>query len=123
MNAIVESLYVDREAMRRNLDAGGDMVLAEAAYVLLALDGDSDAHEAVRKATLLCEKEKISLKESFSRDGVLWSKLDSELRGRTGMDAAAFFSDSAQYRGRAVERARSIGTRYLALAEAKRRDA
>ncbi|WP_020613928.1 lyase family protein [Sediminispirochaeta bajacaliforniensis] len=121
MNRIIESLYVDRQQMRKNLDMGGDMVLAEAAYILLALEGDSDAHEAVRKATLLCEKEKISLKEALARNEKLWDLLDRGLRDSLGLDADTFFSDSARYRGKAAEKAVKIGRRYRELA-AKRRE-
>jgi adenylosuccinate lyase len=121
MNRIVESLYVDRQQMRKNLDMGGDMVLAEAAYVLLALEGDSDAHEAIRKATLLCEKEKISLKEALARNEKLWDLLDQGLRDSLGLDADTFFSDSARYRGKAAEKAITIGRKYKELAEERRR--
>jgi adenylosuccinate lyase len=116
MRRITASLYVDRDRMRRNLDSGGDMVLAEAAYILLALEGSGDAHEAVRKATLKCEKEGMTLKEALKGDEELWAMLDRRLKEQQGVDAQTFFSDSARYCGKAAKRAMEIGSRYQRIA-------
>jgi len=48
--SVIASLEVDRDRMASNLEAAGDNVLAEAAYVLLAAAGEGEAHELVRRA-------------------------------------------------------------------------
>lgn len=115
MNRIIGSLYIDREQMRRTIEDAGDLLLSEAAYILLALEGDGEAHEAVRRATLVCEKEGISLKESLMREKKTWERLDERLRERSGMGAGELFDDPSLYRGLAAKRAREVGERYLKL--------
>ena len=117
MDKIIDSLYVDKAAMEKTLEDAGDMVIAEAAYILLALEGDGEAHEAVRRATLVCEKEHITLKEALKRERAAWEALDRKLEERTKLSAEELFKNPALYRGIAAEKAVSIGKKYLKLAE------
>lgn len=117
MDKIIASLHVDREAMKRTLEKAGDLVIAEAAYILLALEGDGDAHEAVRRATLVCEREGISLKAALQQETDAWEALERKLRERSGMGAEELFDNPSLYRGIAVQKARKIGERYTDLAE------
>jgi len=114
MFSVLKGLYVDRERMAANLGMTGGAVLAEPAYILLAESGEADAHEKMRRITLLCEKEGLSLPEALKREGVrelLEKRLDS-----LGVEGcASFFEEPRRYRGRAAEKARAIGGKYREL--------
>jgi len=114
MLSVLKGLYVDRERMAANLGMTGGAVLAEPAYILLAESGEADAHEKMRRITLLCEKEGLSLPEALKREGVrelLEKRLDS-----LGVEGcASFFEEPRRYRGRAAEKARAIGGKYREL--------
>jgi len=56
LNRVIPKLVVDRDNMEKNLELTGDSVVAEALYILLASQGHPDAHEEVRRLTLLAEK-------------------------------------------------------------------
>ncbi|HEY9593024.1 MAG TPA: lyase family protein, partial [Spirochaetia bacterium] len=108
MRSVMASLVVDRRRMAENLARSGDMIFSEPVYVLVALAGDPDAHERVRQATLKAEKSGIRLAEVLRQDAALWNLLARQLALTRGLDALAFFSDPAHYRGIAPERARAI---------------
>ena len=114
MLSVLKGLYVDRERMAANLGMTGGAVLAEPAYILLAESGEADAHEKMRRITLLCEEEGLSLPEALKREGVrelLEKRLDS-----LGVEGcASFFEEPRRYRGRAAEKARAIGGKYREL--------
>jgi adenylosuccinate lyase len=108
MRTIISSLVVDRKRMAENLALGGDLIFSEPVYVLIALGGDAEAHERVRTATLRAENTGEKLTDILRQDAALWDILTRQLAGSRGLDAAAFFSDPANYRGLSAERARSI---------------
>jgi adenylosuccinate lyase len=114
MLSVLKGLYVDRARMAANLGMTGGAVLAEPAYILLAESGESDAHEKMRRITLLCEKEGLSLPEALKREGV--AELLSKRLESLGVESnGAFFEEPWRYRGRAAEKARAIGGKYRAL--------
>ena len=88
------------------------MVLAEAAYLLLAVGGDTDAHETVRKATLDCEANGTSLAEELEKDEVSWRILEDMCSRRMHCDAGTFFTKPELYRGMAMEKSLEISSRY-----------
>lgn len=108
MKKILDGLHVDEKRMRTNLDATGDLVLSEAAYILLATAGDPEAHEVVRKITLRCEKSGNRLVAELRAEAAVWHLISAQLEKTLGVDAEEFFSNPALYRGRAVERTRTI---------------
>ncbi len=114
MLSVLRGLGVDRERMAANLAMTGGAVLAEPAYILLAETGEKDAHERLRRITLLCEKESLSLPEALEREGAMASAVE-RLEALGVEDAAEFFARPELYRGRAAEKARSIGEKYRAL--------
>ena len=91
-----------------------DAVLAEPAYILLAESGEADAHEKMRRITLLCEKEGLSLAQALEREGVL-DLMTKRLEGLGVAESEAFFEEPQRYRGKAAEKARAIGGKYRAL--------
>jgi adenylosuccinate lyase len=117
MRRILESLHVHEDALDRNLSRTGEFLLAEAAYVLLSTSGLSDAHETVRKATLRCEEEGISLSEALESNQELWKLLEEGLARTLGMGAKEFFSRPENYRGRAVEKTEEITGTYRRIME------
>lgn len=117
MRRIVASLHVHEDALKGNLARSGEFLLAEAAYIILAASGLSDAHESVRKATLRCEEEGITLSEALSDDPELWKGLQEGLARTTGAEAKEFFSRPENYRGKAVEKTEEITSRYRNLME------
>ena len=121
MRSVVHSLGVDRRRMAENLARGGELIFSEPIYVLIALGGDPDAHERVRKATLEAEQTKTPLSTVLQKDAALWDILKRQLAQTRGLDAAAFFSDPANYRGIAVQRARAIADTHEKAAERLRR--
>jgi adenylosuccinate lyase len=114
MLAVLKGLYVDRERMAANLRMTGGGVLAEPAYILLAESGEADAHEKMRRITLLCEKEGLALSKALESEGVLAS-MTRRLESLGIADAASFFDEPQRYRGKAAEKARAIGGKYRAL--------
>jgi adenylosuccinate lyase len=122
MAAVVKSLAVDRAAMAANLRRAGDLVLAEAVYVLAARGGDRDAHERVRRATLRAEGERRPLRDVLAEDAALWKSLDAGTRASAGCDAATFCSDPARYAGRAASRARETADRWQAAMATLRKE-
>ncbi len=111
MNTVVETLHVDGQRMRENLHLTGDLVLAEAAYTLLATAGRADAHEDLRTATIEAQESASSLATVLRRRAELWNELDAALR-RVGADPQRFFEDPGSYTGCASERARSLAGEY-----------
>jgi adenylosuccinate lyase len=112
MERVVSRLVVDEKRMRENLSLRGDSVLAEPAYLLLALAGEAEAHEVVRRATLRAEREGLSLKDALCDEGDVWERLSQTLSRTTGLDADAFFAGPENYLGRAVETAEAVFDRY-----------
>jgi adenylosuccinate lyase len=117
MLSVLEGLAVDRERMASNLMMTGGAVLAEPAYILLAESGEADAHEKMRRITLLCEREGLPLKEALAREGSL-APLTERLEALGVPGARSFFEEPQLYRGKAPERARAIGEKYRGLMQA-----
>ena len=115
MIKITGTLYVDKERLYSNLSFTGDLVLAEAAYILLSCAGEGDAHEVIRKVTLECEKNGTTLAEELPKDENVWSKISNQLRETAGLDAAEFFSKPELYRGKAADKAETISAKYMKL--------
>ncbi len=112
MKKIITTIKVDRKRLLENITLHGDMVLAEAAYVLLALSGDHNAHERVRVMTLQCEKTGEKLSEALKRDKKVWDLIQRQLGKTTGEAAEVFFSEPWNYKGKAVEKTRIITSKY-----------
>ena len=127
MAQVIEGLGVDKENLRRNLEEGSGMILAEPAYMLLAESGVSDAHEVIRKITLAAEKEKLSFAEALAREEEALTKIagkmaelgliDSEVNStgvtRGTIEAAlAWFGKPENYRGLSVKKARGLAEKY-----------
>jgi adenylosuccinate lyase len=100
--------------MAANLKLTGGAVLAEPAYILLAESGEADAHEKLRRITLLCEREGLSLPAALEREGVL-GKLTERLAALGFSEPLAFFERPELYRGKAAEKAQAIGIKYRDL--------
>ncbi len=108
MRAVIHSLFVDRRRMAENLAHTGDLIFSEPAYILVALAGDEDAHERVRRATLKAEQTGARLVDVLHEDAAVWDILSRQLVHSRGLDARAFFSEPARYRGIAAEKAIAI---------------
>ncbi|HVP19603.1 MAG TPA: lyase family protein [Spirochaetia bacterium] len=112
MRSVVRSLAVDRKRMAQNLASEGELIFSEPIYILLALGGDPDAHEAVRKATLQAGKSHERLTDVLRQDGEAWGKLARQLSLARGVDPATFFADPANYSGIAAKQARALAGKY-----------
>jgi adenylosuccinate lyase len=114
MLSVLKGLSVDRARMAANLRLTGGAVLAEPAYILLAESGEADAHEKLRRITLLCEREGLSLSAALEREGVL-GLLTERLASLGFSEPLSFFERPELYRGKAAEKARAIGLKYRDL--------
>ena len=112
MRKILSSLQVDTEKCKKNLELRGDMVLAEAAYILIAAGGEPDGHEKVRKATLEAQQSGESLISMLKKDASLWAAIEKRIETIAGADAEKFFTHPELYRGRAVEKAKKLAEKY-----------
>ena len=109
---VLGGLNVNAERMLGNLDTTGDLVLSEAAYILLATAGEPDAHEVIRRITLKCEASKTPLLAELRANAGVWHLISAQLEKTLGVDAEEFFSNPAHYRGKAAERTEAIGSTY-----------
>ncbi len=115
MKSVLASLFVDRERMSNNLGLSGDLMLSEAAYILLAMGGDLDAHEKVRKATLACEKTGRSLLEVLKEDASLWETICTSARKNLAVGAEEFFGNPSRYTGIACKKAQQLAHKYASI--------
>ncbi len=112
MKKILSNFYVDRKKMEDNVLITGDLVLAEAAYILLSASGETDAHEVIRNITLQCEKNKESLVSAIRSDTRTWDVLTKQLSEKLGIDPDLFFSHPSYYCGRAKEKCLDLCDRF-----------
>jgi len=95
LRPLVEGLVVDAARMRRNLDSGGGLIMAEAVMMGLApLLGRAAAHEAVHHACDQALAEGITLAEALARDGRITAHIDAA--------GIAALTDPASYLGTAA---------------------
>lgn len=114
MRKVVTGIAVNMAGIERNLNAAGDSLLAEPAYILLALGGVNHAHEVIRQATLRTQESGETLAKVLQEDSESWAIIASRLQG-LGIDAEEFFADPRLYTGRAGEKAREIAERHAGL--------
>jgi adenylosuccinate lyase len=122
MAAVGRSLVVDRVRMKENLARAGELVFSEPLYVLMALGGNAEAHEAVRKATLKVEQSGEKLTDVLRQEGGVWDMLTRQLALAGGGDADAFFREPANYQGLAAFQARSLAEKYAGACARMRKE-
>jgi adenylosuccinate lyase len=122
MKTVLNGLSVERDRMKANLCAGGDLILAEALYILLAMAGETDAHEVLRKLTLEAESGGSSLLEALRTQPEVFDRLEELLKENSKVSLDEFCAHPELYRGIAVSKAKAIAMKYRdamqALAEA-----
>jgi len=92
--AIAQGMTVDAARMRRNLDATGGAIMAEAVMMGLApVMGRGAAHDAVHHACDVALAERVPLAEALERDPAVSSRMDAA--------AIARITDPATYLGSA----------------------
>ncbi|WP_319561224.1 lyase family protein [Marispirochaeta sp.] len=112
---VLKSLHVNAPQMMKNIQSSGDLVLAEAAYILLAAAGESEAHEIIKQLTLRCEQEGISLADAIKANSKVSDLVTRSLKAVGLPEAVDFFSRQEQYRGIAVQKSRKIAERYSGI--------
>jgi len=112
MLKIIRSLRVNREKMKANLKAAGSFLLAEPAYILLALGGDNDAHETIRQLTLEAERSDLEFIDVLKKNETVWQILESQLKQVNQLSALEFFSKPENYVGLASQKATDLSLKY-----------
>ena len=114
MTKIIKGLSVNREQQYETLiHRAGSSVLAEAAYILLGQNGESDAHEVIRTLTLESDQTGKTLLQVMESKPEVWNKISSRLKEVTGQDPKEFFSSPANYSGKATEKAVELADYWL----------
>lgn len=120
ISKVVGSLEVCQDRMKLNLEGDGDLVLAEAAYIIISSQGDSEGHEKLRQLTLKCEKEGGNLGVELRKDARIWEMLDRQLQSTSGSSAEEFFSNPSSYSGVARSETMHRARSYSAMIEQTR---
>ncbi len=115
MKKILSTLHINTKKLEENLASAGELVLAEPAYILLSLEGASDAHEVIRKITLECNESGKSFIQVLKDHREAWGAIENRLRSLTGMEAEVFFQDSWRYSGLSAAKAQEIAGKYRGL--------
>ena len=112
MKKVLSTLHVDNEMLKKNLGFTGDLVLAEAAYILLSCGGEPDAHEVIRKITLESEKTGSRMVDILKNQPSVWETISNQLKKTAGIDPESFFSTPELYRGQSVLKAKKLSEKY-----------
>jgi 3-carboxy-cis,cis-muconate cycloisomerase len=97
-------MTVDAARMRRNLDATGGAIMAEAVMMGLAPKlGRGAAHDAVHHACDVALAERIPLAEALGRDEAVSSRLDPAAIGRI-TDPSTYLGSAGLFVDRVLER-------------------
>ena len=115
IKAVVKDLRVNSKQMAHNLRRLGGGVTAEPTYILLALSGRGDAHEAVRGAALQADSSGRPLADVLREDRELWGVISTRLEAALGVSAEAFYADPSLYKGIAAQRALALADKYSGL--------
>lgn len=119
MNSILKGLQADRNNMLKNLLQGGGKVrggvMAEPAYILLAEEGVSDAHEVIRKITLTAETQKITFYEALKNEPKVFELVTGHLKKLNFDKPEEFFANPERYRGLANKKAKFLAEKYRQL--------
>ena len=106
--AIAEGLVVDTEAMRRNLDVTGGLIVAEAVMMGLAPHlGRGAAHHVVKHACDRALAEAIPLAEALARDEKVCERLDRAALERL-TDPARYLGSTGGFIDRVLASARAL---------------
>ncbi len=95
----VKKLSVDKENMAKNFGLAKQHVVAEPLYIMLARAGHPDAHEAVRKLTLLAQKEGKGIVELAENDSSLKKYIE-----KISSENMLVLKSPEKYIGRSVEK-------------------
>jgi 3-carboxy-cis,cis-muconate cycloisomerase len=106
--AIAEGMVVDAARMRRNLDATGGLIMAEAVMMGLAPElGRETAHHAVKHACDVALAEGIGLAEALAREIEVSEKLDRTAIDRL-TDPASYLGSTQAFIDRVLAQARDM---------------
>lgn len=106
--SVVKTLKLDTNNIEKNIALAGDSILSEAAYILLALSGYSNAHEILRNANIMMSKEQCNIVEALRNKKEVWASLEAQLKKQNLPPATEFFSDIRNYTGKSVEKSAMI---------------
>ena len=99
---LAEGLVVDAARMRRNLDASGGLIMAEAVMMGLAPAlGRAEAHHVVARACDAALRDGISLAAALAREPAVAAKLDAAAIGAL-TDPARYLGSTATFIDRAL---------------------
>jgi 3-carboxy-cis,cis-muconate cycloisomerase len=106
--AIAEGMVVDPARMRRNLDATGGLIVAEAVMMGLAPQlGRGEAHHVVKHACDVALAETIPLADALARDPAVATRLDRAAIERL-VDPARYLGSTDGFIDRVLGAARAI---------------
>ena len=100
-------LGVDLKNIKRNLEESEDSMAAEPLYILLAVSGQTNAHEKVREAVQRSIGEGTSFRESLKKDPILRGLFD-----KIPEDKRKYIMDPTLYTGIAAKKARTVADRW-----------
>ncbi len=103
LTKVCKKLVVDKESMQRNFEQSKKGIVAEPLYILLAMNGHPDAHEAIRKLTLEADssgKPLLELADGKDELKKYMSKLSAKQR--------EILSNPEKYTGKAVEKTEQV---------------
>ncbi len=100
--ALAEGLVVDAARMRRNLDATGGLIMAEAVMMGLAPHlGRAQAHDVVHHACDVALRDSVPLADALAREPAVTARLDAAAIARL-TDPAGYLGGTAAFIDRAL---------------------
>lgn len=103
LNSAMEKLAVVKENIRKNFEMGKGIIAAEPAYILLAAAGHPDAHEYVRKLTLLSQQQGKTFQDVLFNDAVAQPYLKKMTKQQLQL-----LQNPERYTGIAAEKAEKV---------------
>ncbi len=103
MISSMQKIRVNAPNMSRNLESGRDYFIAEALYVLLALNGHPNAHETIRKLVVQCQEKNSRLSEQ------IWSQEDLQpYLDKMSARQKSLLVNPERYTGQAKQKAEQV---------------
>lgn len=105
---IAEGMQIDAARMRKNLDEGGGLILAEAVMMGLAPHlGRGEAHHVIARAASRAREERITLAKALAGEPLVAAHLDGEAIGRL-TDPANYLGSASSFIDRVLAAARPL---------------